>query len=83
LLQALALVAFDRTARHGRTNPQIHDSAESLIDKCPAPSQHTVNGETTSRNNDKRPMGFRLWKVDAENGLRHEFVKLEGLPGKK
>lgn len=42
-----------------------------------------VNGETTSRNNDGRPMGFRLWNVGGEKGLRHEFVKLEGMPEKE
>ncbi|MBT8044285.1 MAG: metallophosphoesterase [Verrucomicrobiae bacterium] len=42
-----------------------------------------VNGETTSKNFDKRPMGFRLWNVDSKNGLRHEFVKLEGMPETK
>ncbi len=39
-----------------------------------------VNGETTSKNFDKRPMGFRLWNVGAQRELRHRFVPLEGLP---
>ena len=39
-----------------------------------------VNGETTSKNFDKRPMGFRLWDVGGETGLRHRFVALEGMP---
>ncbi len=37
-----------------------------------------VNGETTSKNFDKRPMGFRLWTVSAEGKLQHRFVGLEG-----
>ena len=36
-----------------------------------------VNGETTSKNFDKRPMGFRMWSA-AGGKLTHEFVKLEG-----
>ena len=36
-----------------------------------------VNGETTSKNFDKRPMGFRLWEVDGERGMKHRFVGLE------
>lgn len=40
-----------------------------------------VNGETTSRNFDKRPMGFRLWKADGKEGLSHRFVALEGMGG--
>jgi 3',5'-cyclic AMP phosphodiesterase CpdA len=36
-----------------------------------------VTGETTSKNFDKRPMGFRLWKVSADT-LMHHFVPLEG-----
>jgi len=39
-----------------------------------------VNGETTSKNFDKRPMGFRLWNVGDKEGLRHRFVPLEGMP---
>lgn len=38
-----------------------------------------VNGETTSKNFDKRPMGFRLWDVSATRELRHRFVPLEGM----
>jgi len=36
-----------------------------------------VNGETTSKNFDKRPMGFRLWKVDQKGVMKHEFVGVE------
>ena len=35
-----------------------------------------VNGESTSKNFDKRPFGFRLWHVAAERPFRHEFVPL-------
>ena len=38
-----------------------------------------VNGETTSRNFDKRPLGFRLWHVMNPRPFEHEFVPLEGL----
>jgi len=37
-----------------------------------------VTGETTSKNFDKRPMGFRHWKV-TEDTLIHHFVPLEPL----
>lgn len=36
-----------------------------------------VNGETTSKNFDKRPMGFRRWDVEPGKGLRHRFVPLD------
>lgn len=36
-----------------------------------------VNGETTSLNFDKRPMGFRLWHATRDNQLTHQFVPLE------
>lgn len=35
-----------------------------------------VNGETTSKNFDKRPLGFRKWTASSEGGLNHEFVEL-------
>jgi len=35
-----------------------------------------VSGETTSKNFDKRPMGFRLWEV-ATDTVFHKFVPLE------
>jgi predicted phosphodiesterase len=38
-----------------------------------------VNGETTSRNFDKRPMGFRWWDVAAKGKMMHSFVALEGM----
>lgn len=34
-----------------------------------------VSGETTSKNFDGRPMGFRLWNVSLDS-LKHEFVPL-------
>jgi 3',5'-cyclic AMP phosphodiesterase CpdA len=39
-----------------------------------------VNGETTSKNFDKRPMGFRLWEVSPKGEMAHRFVALEGMP---
>ncbi len=36
-----------------------------------------VNGETTSKNFDKRPFGFRLWHVSGSRPFRHEFVPLQ------
>jgi 3',5'-cyclic AMP phosphodiesterase CpdA len=35
-----------------------------------------VTGETTSKNFDKRPMGFRKWEVTKE-GISHAFVSVE------
>ena len=36
-----------------------------------------VNGETTSKNFDNRPLGFRLWYVGDESPFKHDFVPLE------
>jgi len=38
-----------------------------------------VNGETTSKNFDNRPMGFRWWDVAAKRKMVHRFVVLEGM----
>ncbi len=38
---------------------------------------HLVNGETTSKNFDKRPLGFRLWHVVSSKSIKHEFIPLE------
>jgi len=35
-----------------------------------------VTGETTSKNFDDKPMGFRVWTV-AEDSIRHRFLALE------
>jgi 3',5'-cyclic AMP phosphodiesterase CpdA len=35
-----------------------------------------VSGETTSKNFDKRPFGFRLWQVSADT-VKHHFVSLK------
>ena len=35
-----------------------------------------VNGETTSRNFDGRPLGFRLWTVVSPTSMEHEFIPL-------
>jgi 3',5'-cyclic AMP phosphodiesterase CpdA len=37
-----------------------------------------VTSETTSRNFDKRPYGFRIWHVEAQGPCRNEFVPLAG-----
>ena len=37
-----------------------------------------VNGETTSKNFDKRPFGFRVWHVMDRRPFKHDFVSLEG-----
>jgi hypothetical protein len=37
-----------------------------------------VNGETTSKNFDKRPLGFRKWTAKEIGSLSHEYVKLAG-----
>ncbi len=36
-----------------------------------------VGAETTSRNFDENPLGFRLWQVDKKLPPRHEFVPLD------
>jgi predicted phosphodiesterase len=41
-----------------------------------------VNGETTSRNTDGRPMGFRWWDVTDEAKMQHRFVAVEGMEEK-
>jgi 3',5'-cyclic AMP phosphodiesterase CpdA len=41
-----------------------------------------VNGETTSRNTDGRPMGFRWWDVDADMQMQHRFVGVNGMEEK-
>lgn len=35
-----------------------------------------VSGETTSKNFDKRPLGFRLWEVTSDT-IFHKFIKLD------
>ena len=35
-----------------------------------------VNGESTSRNFDQRPEGFRLWHVTGPRSFRHEFIAI-------
>lgn len=35
-----------------------------------------VNGESTSKNFDKRPMGFRVWHIEGTRPFRHEFIPL-------
>jgi 3',5'-cyclic AMP phosphodiesterase CpdA len=58
----------------GHTHKQITNDYKGI---------QMVNGETTSKNFDKRPMGFRLWNVDDKQGMRHVFVELEGMPEKE
>ncbi|MDA0765623.1 MAG: metallophosphoesterase [Verrucomicrobia bacterium] len=65
LCQENGVVAF----LAGHTHQQISNEKDGIL---------LVNGETTSKNFDKRPMGFRLWNVGGEEGLRHQFVKFEG-----
>jgi 3',5'-cyclic AMP phosphodiesterase CpdA len=36
-----------------------------------------VNGETISNNYDKRPLGFRQWRVTEFKQIQHDFVALE------
>ncbi len=37
---------------------------------------HLVTGETTCRNLDRRPLGFRLWHVESPASIKQEFVPL-------
>jgi len=36
-----------------------------------------ITSETTSKNFDKRPFGFRMWHVNADGSYTHEFVPLK------
>ena len=36
-----------------------------------------LSGETTSKNFDKRPLGFRVWTVTSGQAASHRFVALE------
>ena len=38
-----------------------------------------VSGETTSKNFDRRPLGFRMWRAENGGKLSQRFVKLEDL----
>lgn len=38
---------------------------------------HFLSGETTSKNFDKRPFGFRLWSVDPAGNVNNRFVPLD------
>jgi len=53
----------------GHTHKQITNEYKGI---------QLVNGETTSKNFDKRPMGFRFWNVSKDRKLVHRFVELEG-----
>jgi serine/threonine-protein phosphatase CPPED1 len=35
-----------------------------------------ITGETTSKNSDRRPFGFRLWHVESPASIKQEFVPL-------
>ena len=37
-----------------------------------------VNAESTSKNFDERPLGFRLWHVADTRPFKHDFIPLEG-----
>ncbi len=37
-----------------------------------------VNGETTSKNFDNRPFGFRLWHINSSRPFKHSFIALSG-----
>jgi 3',5'-cyclic AMP phosphodiesterase CpdA len=51
----------------GHTHTSIFNNYEGI---------QLVNGETTSRNFDQRPLGFRLWHVSTTK-TTHEFIPLE------
>ncbi|MBN2374935.1 MAG: metallophosphoesterase [Sedimentisphaerales bacterium] len=40
-----------------------------------------VNAETTSKNFDKRPMGFRLWHIGPQRPFVHDFIPLNDFGG--
>ena len=51
----------------GHTHKTIINSYENI---------QLVSGETTSKNFDKRPFGFRLWEVTSDT-ITHQFVALQ------
>ena len=53
----------------GHTHKLVINNYESI---------QLVSGETTSKNFDSRPFGFRLWQVSSDT-IRHHFVSLQTL----
>ena len=51
----------------GHTHKRVINSYENI---------QLVSGETTSKNFDKRPMGFRIWEVSSDT-IKHHFVSLQ------
>jgi predicted phosphodiesterase len=37
-----------------------------------------VNAETTGKNFDNRPFGFRLWHIESSRPFKHNFIALSG-----
>lgn len=65
------LAAFERSGVKAILAGHTHTTAESTYGQM-----RIVTSETTSRNFDKRPFGFRLWHVNPDGSFRHEFVPL-------
>lgn len=65
------LILYDRhnvaAVLHGHTHKLTLNNYENIL---------MVGAETTSRNFDKRPLGFRMWYVEGGLHPRHEFVPL-------
>jgi hypothetical protein len=52
----------------GHTHKVVSNTHEGIV---------FLSGETTSKNFDNRPLGFRLWSIDAPTRIQHRFVPLE------
>lgn len=53
----------------GHTHKLVRNTHEGIV---------FLSGETTSKNFDDRPLGFRLWSVLGPSQVEHRFVPLEG-----
>jgi 3',5'-cyclic AMP phosphodiesterase CpdA len=65
------LAAFERNGVKAVLAGHTHTTATRHFGQI-----EIVNSETTSRNFDNRPFGFRLWHVRQDGSFRHEFVPL-------
>jgi serine/threonine-protein phosphatase CPPED1 len=66
------LAAFERSGVRAVLAGHTHTTAARSFG-----SIQIVTSESTSRNFDKRPLGFRVWHVDRSGAFRHEFVPLQ------
>lgn len=65
------LTAFERSGVRAVLAGHTHTMTETAYGPV-----RIVTSETTSRNFDNRPFGFRLWQVGQDGSFRHEFIPL-------